>query len=278
MRPLSGERARRLLCCLAIAAALLPPCSGEETLKIGSTGSAIGMLKMLAAGFEKSHRGIAVEVLPSLGSSGAIKAFLQGAIDVAVSSRSLSESEKLQGLSLRDLARTPLVAVTERGTAQTGLTSGELVRIYSGDQKAWADGRRIRPIMRLASEADTLILKGISPEMNAAVDRALSREGMQIAATDQENIALIAKIPGSLGFATLAQCVTESSPVKILAFDGVAPDRRALSDLAYPLWKSFSVVTGPSLSGRGALFVDFATSAEGGRIVERAGCLFDGGM
>ena len=49
-----------------------------ETVKIGGTGFALGVMKMLAESFEKQYPGVKIQVFPSLGSSGGIKAVLQG--------------------------------------------------------------------------------------------------------------------------------------------------------------------------------------------------------
>jgi phosphate transport system substrate-binding protein len=263
----------------AIVAALvtLPPaCLAEDMLKIGGTGAALGLMKALGEAFHKSHPAIEVEVVPSLGSTGAIRAFQQGAIDVAISSRPFTEEERKPGFSYVEFARTPLVPVVGGKVGVSNLTTDDVLRIYQGELKAWPNGERIRVILRTASESDTGILKGLSAQMSLAVDQALSREGMQIAMTDQDNTRIIARTPGALGFCTLAQLITESAPLVILAFNGVTPSIKALSDGSYPLFKSFGFVIGPASPPLGAAFISFAISAEGKRILERSGCLFEG--
>lgn len=58
-----------------------------DTLRIGETGAALGGMEILGQAFEKQHPGTSVEVLPSLGSSGGIKALLAGAVDLSAGSR-----------------------------------------------------------------------------------------------------------------------------------------------------------------------------------------------
>jgi phosphate transport system substrate-binding protein len=264
---------------LAIVAALvaLPPaCQAEDTLKIGGTGAALGLMKALGEAFHKSHPAIQVEVVPSLGSTGAIRAFQQGAIDVAVSARPLTEEERKSGFSYVEFARTPLVPVVGEKIGVANLTADDVLRIYRGELTTWPNGERIRVIMRTVSESDTGILKGLSAQMSLAVDQALSREGMQIAMTDQDNTRIIARTPGAFGFSTLAQLITESAPLAILTFNGVAPSVKALSDGSYPFFKSFGFVTGQASPPLGASFISFTISAEGKRILDRCGCLFEG--
>jgi phosphate transport system substrate-binding protein len=271
---------KRIVCVsLSIVAALValsPACQAEDTLKIGGTGTALGLMKVLGEAFHKSHPAIEVVVVPSLGSTGAIRAIQQGAIDVAISSRPLTDEERKPGISYVEFARTPLVPVVGGKVGVSNLTADDMLRIYRGDLAVWPNGERIRLILRTASESDTVILKNLSAQISLAVDQALSREGMQIAMTDQDNIRIIAKTPGAFGFSTLVQLITESAPLAILAFNGVTPSVKALSEGSYPLFKSLGFVAGPASPPRGAAFIAFTLSAEGKRILERSGCLFKG--
>jgi phosphate transport system substrate-binding protein len=270
----SQTRTRWVLRSSAIAAVILAyPCIAQETLKIGSTGAALGSLKLLAAAFERSHVGTKVEVLSSLGSSGAIQAFRKGAIDLAISGRTLSNEEEKQGLSLVEYARTPFMPVAERSVGQSNLTADALLRIYRGESAVWPNGARIRLVLRVASDTDNAILRGISPEMSVSVDIALAREGMQIAITDQDNAQMIARTPGAIGFVSLTQYTTENLSLKVLAYDGITPSLSALLDGSYPLCKSFGYVMGPASSPKSREFIAFIRSAEGRRILEQSGCL-----
>jgi phosphate transport system substrate-binding protein len=50
-------------------------------ITIGGTGAALGTMRVLTAEFGKSSPDIQIRIVPSLGSSGAVKAVLDGAID-----------------------------------------------------------------------------------------------------------------------------------------------------------------------------------------------------
>ena len=66
-----------LICVLGVTAQ-----AAETRLRIGGTGAALGVMSRLAAAFAEQEPGVAVEVLPSLGSSGGIRALGEGAIDI----------------------------------------------------------------------------------------------------------------------------------------------------------------------------------------------------
>jgi phosphate transport system substrate-binding protein len=152
-----------------------------------------------------------------------------------------------------------------------GLSSNELVKIYRGDMPAWPNGEWVRVVLRPASDADTIIARGISPEMSAALDLALSREGMLMAATNQESNALIDKTSGSIGFSTLTQIVTENHPVKALAINGVEPGMNGSANKQYPFMKTLSLLTRPAAPQAVRRFIDFVRSPEGAAILQKTG-------
>lgn len=245
----------------------------SEEIKIGGSGSGLGHMKMLGAAFEKSHPGIKIVVLPSLGSSGGIKAVGKGAIDIGLTGRPLKDEELKAGLKVIEYAKTPFIFVANNDVKITGLTTKDIVKIYNGETQTWPDGKRVRLVLRSAYESDTITVKSISPEMSAAVDNALSRKGMLIAMTDQESADLIEKTTGSFGVSTLTLVLSEKRKVKILSYNGAGPSVKALSGGAYPLSKSLYFVTKPEQSPLVREFLAFILSPEGARILEEGGCL-----
>lgn len=59
-------------------------------VKVGGSGFALGIIKILAESFEKKHPDVHIRTVPSLGSAGGIKALLAGRVDIALSSRPFS--------------------------------------------------------------------------------------------------------------------------------------------------------------------------------------------
>ncbi len=250
--------------------------SAEDVLKIGGVGSALGTMKLLATAFEESHHGIRVQILPSLGSTGGIKAALEGAADIGLSSRPLREEERGKGAVQQEYARTPFVFVTNGKNTVSGLSVKELVDIYQGKKQAWPDGTRIRLVMRPESDIDTVIMKGISPEMSYAVQLALSRPGMIMAITNQESDSTVEKLSGSLGVSTLAEIISERRTSKVLFLNGVQPAVKALERGTYPLSKPFYFITASRPSPLVQQFISFVYSAAGRKILSENGNLVPG--
>ena len=250
------------------------PAIAEEVLKIGGTGYALGSMELVAKGFEKANQNVKVMVIfPSLGSGGGIKAVAKGVIDIGLSSRSLREEELKLGLSSIKTSKAPLVFVTRKDVPISGLSTGEITKIYRRETATWPDGTRIRLVLRSKAEIDILLVKKISPEMSHAVDTALTREGMLVAMTDQDCLDLLAKTPGGLALSTLTQLVTEKRPLKILSYNGVTPSIETLADGSYPLFRELYLMTKKEPSGLVRKFIDFVRSSPGRKILEEAGNL-----
>ncbi|HWR88930.1 MAG TPA: substrate-binding domain-containing protein [Dissulfurispiraceae bacterium] len=268
---------RRFLCrsvgALAMLATLFTtPAYSHETIKIGSIGAAAGMMKTVSREFEKHHRTIKVKVLPIPDPSGGIQAVSENAIDIGVTSRSLRGDEKKRGLVAVLFARTPLTPVSNRDVAIKGLKTHELVSIYQGKTLKWPNGKQVRLIMRPAAETDMQLIRKISPEMRAAVDNALSRPGMNMARTDQDNLKKLERVSGAVGFATLSQVLSEGRSVSPLAFNGLAPSVEAVAKGRYPVVKSFYFVRKKDPSPEERAFIAFLLSAKGRKILKEAGC------
>ncbi len=260
-----------LLVCI-IAVGMLPSASDAgEVIKIGGMGSGLEVMKILGDAFEKRYAGTEVQVLPSLGSTGGIRAVAKGAVDIGVSARPLKDDEKKYWLSIQEYAKSPLVVVTRKDTNVSGLSMEDLAKIYDGRMLSWPDGKRIRPVLRPEEDIDSKIIRKMSPEMNRALTAAASREGMLTAVTDQDAAKAIEKTPGSLGFATLAQVITEKLPFNIVRLNGINPSTRALSDGSYKPYKALFLVTGSNPPAKVRNFMEFVGSPDGIKILESSG-------
>jgi phosphate transport system substrate-binding protein len=260
---------------LCVATALLLPraSAAEETLRITGTGTALGTLRQLAAPFEKANPGSRLQILPSVGSSGAFKAVSQGAIDVGVSARPLRTAEYGLGLVAFPYARTPLLFAVGPRAGAKDLTHDDAVRIYRGELLRWPNGERLRLVLRPRMDADTELLTAISPELARAAESALAREGMLMAATNQDCVAILERTPGSLGLTSLTQLLTEGLRVTPLSWNGVAPTLPNLASGAYPLQKTLHVVIKAPASPAVRRFLSFLSSDEAKRVLEQAGNL-----
>ena len=127
-----------------------------ETLRIGGTGAANEMIKSVSALFT-AETGIALELVPSLGTTGANRALADGLLDLAVSGRPLTPAETAKGLTVVAELRTPFGLVTSHPNPN-GFKSSEIAQLYLSDHSTWSDGTPIRIILRSTTDSDTWLL------------------------------------------------------------------------------------------------------------------------
>ena len=185
--------------------------------------------------------GIEMEILPSLGSSGALRAVADGAIDVAVSARNLTAEEVGRGLEADEFGRTALVFVTSKAKPN-GWRSVDLARIFKFELKTWEDGTRINIILRPKSDTDTALMNKIFPGMQEAIEQARKRPDVPVAATDQDSARLAENLTGSFAVAGLSRIVTEKRNLRLVPIDGVEPSLANLEHGTYLFEKQFYLV------------------------------------
>ena len=244
-----------------------------DSIKIGGTGTGLGTMKLMAQEFNKSKPDAQLIVTPSLGSTGAIRAVLAGAVDIGISARPVTAKEGRQGASARAYARTPFVIATGAKNNSAGLTLPQLVQIYSGKVTRWPDGSPIRLVVRPDADTDTIVMRAFSAEMNSAITAALARKNLRMADTDQDNADTLEKLPGSLGTTTLTQIVTEDRALRPLALDGVTPTLQSLAAGGYRHFKTLYLVTSRNPSPLAKDFVAFIRSPAGQAVLASSGNL-----
>ncbi|KAF0144298.1 MAG: phosphate transport system substrate-binding protein [Nitrospirae bacterium] len=263
------------------AAILLSTITGleaaENTIKISGTGGAIAVIKEMAAAFRKKNPHVNILVItPPLGSRGGIRAVIEGSLDIGLSNRDLLDEEKNKDVRVIEYGKSPLVFVTRADNPLSDITVKMVEDIYTGRLVNWQDGSPIRLVVRPATDMHSIELKGLSLGMKKAVENVLSRKGVTMAATDDENADLLEKLQGSFGVSAYAQVIAEKRNLKILSLNGVKPVPETIANNTYPLINiSYLVIkTKPLLIVK--QFTDFVLSKEGQTILRRLGYLVKG--
>lgn len=243
----------------------------RAVLKVGGTGSSVGFMKLLGQQYCIQQSKTNIEVLPSLGSSGGMRALLSGAIDLAVVSRPLKEKEK-KGVQEYLLGTSPFVFAVHRDTKADNLTDSQLIDIYRGKLSRWPDGTLIRRILRPVDDTDWHLMQSISPELAQALEVASKTVGLHLAVTDTDAVSYLERVAGSFGVTTLAIIHAEQRQVKILHYRGVDPADP--SNIAgYPLLKTYRLVTRSDASKEVTNFLDFIFSDQAKQVLNKVGIL-----
>ncbi len=239
-----------------------------DTLRVGGTGTASGMLQQVGAAFGAAS-GIKVVVISSLGSSGAIRALAERRLDIAVSARPLRAAEAAASLIQVGSLRTSYVIATSHRNPN-GFKSTDLADIYKSPSAAWADGTPIRIILRPRSDTDTELLGDLFPGMRDAIESARLRQEVPTAATDQDNADLAERMTGSLTGTTATQIKTEGRHLQAVPIDGVEPTVANFESGAYRFAKKLYFIVRADGDPDAARFMTFLRSSEGLKLLRGA--------
>jgi phosphate transport system substrate-binding protein len=263
---------RRVVQAAFLSALSMPPllaAAGE--IRIGGTGNALGTIRLLAEAYMQQQSQTKVVVLPSVGTSGAIKAVPKGAIEIGLSSRTLTEEEAKSGISTTEYAQSPTVLAVHKDVKASSITTDQLIDIYSGKLSTWPDGARIRPVLRQPGDDNTRQLRSLSPEVEKAIAVAEQRPGALFAVIDQEAADKMESVPGGLGVTTVALIQSEKRSLRALVLDGVEPTPANAKSGRYPLIKHFHFVLPKEPAPEVQAFVSFVKSPQGRKILEQTG-------
>lgn len=273
-----------LICILAIFLSGGSPVAGSASttpkarLIITGTGSSIGVMQRMGEVFQKKRPPVTVSVLPSIGSTGGIKAVKAGKVDIGFTSRPLTPNERNSDIIEEPYGRTAFVFGVQASNPINGLALTEIEEIYARKRTSWSDGTPIRLILRPTNDDFSVYLESISARLKSASKRARSIPGVYIGMTDQEATAQIEKTPGSFGTTSTSLIAAEKRKIKALSVDGTAPTLANISispDISavrYPYVMTLSLVCRrDKYQGAVKEFIDFVFSAEGRKILSENG-------
>jgi phosphate transport system substrate-binding protein len=243
-----------------------------DMLRTGGTGSAAMMMRKIGDAFTARVPDTSIEVVPALGSTGAISAVADGALHFAVSARPLTPEEAAGSLTQTVLART-VFGLASSYPHPGNIASAEVAAFFTGQTSSWPDGTRLRIILRPRSEYDSILLGKAFPNMAGAIEQLRLRPEIPVAATDQDNVRMAERFPGSLVVTTLTQVQTERPNLRFLSIDGVAPTLENLEGGTYPYRKDLYLVFPARRSPSLERFVAFLRSPEGVNLLRETGNL-----
>ena len=273
-RGVTGQCVVRVVAQLALTAILLVPSatSRAETLRLGGTGILLETMRGLGAAYTADHPETRVEVLPSLGTPGGIRALLARRIDIALTSRPLTDKDKGDGLEEAVCATTAYVFATTY-TGPYSVTKATLPSLYANPQPVWPDRTPLKIILRSRAGTARQYLSTLVPGMAAALDAAYARPGMPVSATDQVNAELATRVAGSFAFMTLMQMQSERLALRALPFEGVTPTPQTIADRTYPLLIQGCAVIHRIASAEVQKFIVYMKSTVGQALVRQHGAI-----
>lgn len=255
---------------LAVMAALMTGCGKTEGGTVSTDGST-SMEKVIGAlgeAFEQDNPGMTFTYNPT-GSGSGITAVAEGRCDIGLSSRSLKEEEKGQGLTETVLALDGIAIIVNPDNPVNDIDLETVAGIYTGEITNWKDvGGSDLEIVLIGREAGSGTRDGFE-SITGTEDACKYRQELT---STGDVITTVAGNPGAIGYASLAS-VKET--VKALSVGGIVPTEESIKDGSYVVQRPFVLVTksDTALSETAQQFFDYITSPEAGGIISSAGAV-----
>jgi phosphate transport system substrate-binding protein len=243
--------------------------AGADVLTIGGSGTAIAAMAQLGQKFSAAT-GHQVEIVPKLGSSGAIRAIEDGVVELCVSGRPVKPDEAARGLANRLVIRTPYLLVTSHPSPNS-LTKDDVLEAFRSGSPTWADKEPIRVILRRRNGSTTAHLGQLFPGLASALEAARRRPEVITAPTDADNVAAAQRIPGSLTGMTYLQFKAEKPNLRPVPIEGLEPSFEAFEAGSYPFARTLYVVGPANAAPAAERFLAFLRDPEGQSALREAG-------
>lgn len=230
-------------------------------LLLAGSGTNLSLVSRIVERYREANPASHVRLLGSIGSGGAGRAVVDGAIDLGLSSRPLSADERPLGLRTTPLARVPITVAAHPSVQTHALTRQRLIQIYRGEIDHWADGSEIVPLLREPGDSSRRMFTQTLPGFEAAMADAFGERRGRVCYTDAEMRDALLEVPGALGFLDLGTIRLERLPLRLLSLDGIEPTPDAVLTGRYPHVKPLSWLTLGPPAGEVARLIEFAGSA-----------------
>ena len=175
---------------------------------------------------------------------------LEGRCDIGLSSRSLKDDEKAEGLKETVLAYDGIAIIVNPENPVNNLDLETIAKLYTGEITNWKD-------------------VGGFESITGTADKCRYRQELT---STGDVITTVSQNPNAIGYASLASL---KDSVKALTVGGVAPTEDTVKDGSYVIQRPFVLVTkdGTKLSEAAQKFFDYALSSEAAPIIAAAGAV-----
>lgn len=258
---------------LAVATILaltsLTGCGNSRLSGTVATDGSTSMEKVIGAlgeSFMNENDGIQFTYNPT-GSGSGITAVSEGRCDIGLSSRSLKDEEKAQGLTETVLALDGIAVVVNPENQVNDLSIEQIASIYTGEITNWSEiGGADAEIVVIGREAGSGTRDGFE-SITKTSEKCQYRQELT---STGDVITTVSQNPDAIGYTSLSAV---KDNVKALSVGGVAPSEETVKDGSYTIQRPFVLVTrdGVKLSDAAQAFFDYVTSDKVADIITGAG-------
>lgn len=243
-------------------------CGKSDTGTVSTDGST-SMEKVIGAlgeKFQADNDGVTFTYNPT-GSGSGITAVADGRCDIGLSSRSLKDEEKSQGLTETVLAYDGIAVIVNPANSVEDLSVDEIAKIYTGEITNWSEvGGSDLEIVLIGREAGSGTRNGFE-SVTGTEDSCKYRQELT---STGDVITTVGSNENAIGYASVASV---KDTVKAISVNGVFPDEDTILDGSYKIQRPFVLITksDKNLSETAQKFYDYVLSDDAKSIIYEAG-------
>ncbi len=263
------------VCIVTMTLAFARPIEAAEDerkeLLLAGSGTNTLMTEVLVKAFVDKHPDIPLKVLPSIGSTGGIKAVHRGRIELGLTSRPFRGLERTWNLKALPYARSVVAFGANPAVPDDNLSTQDVIDIYSGKRKKWSNGGTIVVLVREEGDSGAELLMKAIAGFKEILENAWRSGIWRIEYRDVECNNFIARAKNAMGWTDIGSIQIGNHKIKPLKFNGVSPTAENLISGKYPLYKDLSFAYQEPLPEPLRKFVAFVKSTEGAELIRKNG-------
>nr|WP_122012756.1 phosphate ABC transporter substrate-binding protein [Maliibacterium massiliense] len=237
------------------------------TLSVVGSTSVEPLVQVLKDNYQQDVNANAAFDIQAPGSSGGIKAAIDGTADIGMSSRDLKDDEK-SSLKETVLAMDGIAVIVNKNNTVDDLSSEEITKIFKGEITNWKDvGGADKEIILVSREAGSGTRDAFEEIMDLVKDKkSLVAEDKAIF-TESTNSVMqnVQDKDNAIGYISLGSLKADVKPLKV---DGVACNAENILDQSYVVARPFLLVTNGDPQGEVKAFLDYCLSEAGQKLVQ----------
>lgn len=245
--------------------------AGAATTVIPGAGPPEIGLRALAAEFTRQRPGTVIEIPPSVGIAGGLRALQSGEASVARLARRLTEDElRNGGLQQVVYGADAVVFVTGRDVPVTNLTEAQALALFSGTSDDWETlGGPSAPVLVFYRETSEIAHQALRRHIPAFTQLKFAASA-KLANSDTDMREGLARYRTALGWMTLSTSDVRDDRIRALSFNGVAASADTVASGRYPMKVEHVLAWRESqLNEDMRHFLAFVTSAEGAQVLRK---------
>lgn len=250
------------------------PLSHATEVNISGSTSVARVMDALADQYNQTHTHSFIAV-QGIGSTAGITMVNKDVVELGMSSRYLTESEKGEELNVELIAYDGLAVVVNRANSISNLSQDQLYNIYKGNITNWKQvGGEDKPIAAVTRESSSGTrysfesLLGLTRILNERLVSDINPSNLVVNSNSMVK-TIVNHNPHAIGFVSLGSV---DGSVKAVSIDGIVPNAKNIKNHAYLLSRPFLILYKVGNVDKDAkAFVNFIKSKQGQEIIENFG-------